>query len=231
MKDDIPVITIDGPSGTGKGTLCSYLATWLGWHLLDSGAIYRVLAYAALDKGLSLDDEIALAELAPGLDLCFTHTNQAVQVRLDGMDISHLVRTEEYGEAASRVAAIPVVRKALLEKQKAFKQPPGLIADGRDMGSVVFPGAALKIFLTASPGERAKRRYNQLKQKGISVNLPHLSTDIMQRDARDEGRNISPLRPASGAIVIDTTNLDAGEVCNRVVALVRSSFPDIPSSN
>lgn len=226
-----PVITVDGPSGTGKGTLCSYLADWLGWHLLDSGAIYRVLAHAALTRDVPLDDEPLLAGLAAALDLRFENSPDGVRAILDGADISNRIRTETCGEAASRAAALGAVRTALLDKQRSFRQPPGLVADGRDMGTVVFPEAPLKVYLTASPAERANRRYKQLKQKGISVNLHDLSTEILQRDARDEGRKISPLKPARDAVIIDTTDLDTGEVCNQVAALVQSSLPDIPSNH
>ena len=231
MSDAVPVIAVDGPSGTGKGTLCSFLADWLGWHLLDSGAIYRVLAQAALDSGIPLDDGGALSALAARLELYFKQESGGIRVMLDGADVTDAIRTEAAGAAASRVAALEPVRTALLAMQRAFCRPPGLIADGRDMGTIVFPEARLKLFLTASPEERARRRYKQLKQKGISVNLHDLSKEIKQRDTRDAGREISPLRPAPGAIVIDTTVLDAGEVCNRVVALVRSTYPKLPLKN
>jgi len=231
MSNAVPVITVDGPSGTGKGTLCGFLTDWLGWHLLDSGAIYRVLAQAALDSGIPLEDGRSLSVLAARLDLNFKQEPGGIRVMLDGADVTDAIRTETAGAAASRVAALEPVRTALLAMQRDFCRPPGLIADGRDMGTIVFPEARLKLFLTASPEERAKRRYKQLKQKGISVNLHDLSTEIKQRDARDTGREISPLRPAPGAIVIDTTVLDAGEVCNRVVALVRSTYPKLPLKN
>ena len=226
---EIPVITVDGPSGTGKGTLCLFLAHWLGWHMLDSGALYRVLAYAALARELSLDDEPGLAELAECLAVSFDQGPGEIRVLLDGQeDISVAIRTEECGNAASRVAVKKGVREALLARQRAFRKEPGLIADGRDMGTVVFPDAQLKLFLTASAQERASRRYKQLKEQGISVNLPRLSVEISERDARDMGRALSPLIPAADAIVIDSTDFDAGEVCGQVSELVRQIFPDIP---
>jgi len=221
---EVPVITVDGPGGTGKGTICAYLAARTGWHLLDSGALYRVLAHAAISRQLPLDDEAGLSSLAMEMKLSFQTENQNIRVILDGEDVSEPIRTEICGDTASRIAAYAGVRQALLDKQRAFKSPPGLVADGRDMGTVIFPEAALKLFLTASPDERAKRRYKQLKQKGISVNLQRLSTDIKSRDARDEGRDISPLRPASGAIIIDSTDLGVDEVCKYVSELVQEAF-------
>src|SRR3972149_4613735 len=190
MPTEIPIITVDGPSGTGKGTVCSYLAGCLGWHLLDSGAIYRVLGHAALEEGIPLADGERLAGLAGRLDLDFREAGGGIRVILAGAAVADAIRNEEAGAAASQVASLPEVRAALLATQRAFCRPPGLIADGRDMGTVVFPAARLKLYLMASPEERARRRYNQLKQKGIDVNLHGLSTDIRQRDARDEGRAI-----------------------------------------
>ena len=225
---EVPVITVDGPSGTGKGTLCAYLADWLGWHLLDSGALYRVLALAALQAGTDLDDESALAALARDLDVGFERDGTGMRVMLDGEDVSGRIRTEECGNAASRIAAMPPVRAALVDRQRAFQRPPGLIADGRDMGTVIFPHAPLKLFLTASPGERAIRRYKQLIEQGISVNLQRLSADITERDERDSKRAASPLKPATDAITIDTTDDDIDAVKARVSSLVRERFAFLP---
>lgn len=226
---DIPVITVDGPSGTGKGTICGVLANWLGWHLLDSGALYRIVAYLALENNVPLDDEGRLAKIAAGMDIRFERQADKIAVILDGeTDISDAIRTESCGNAASRAAALEKVRLALLDKQREFKQMPGLVADGRDMGTVIFPGAPLKIYLTASPEERARRRYKQLKDKGISVNLQRLSAEIRERDARDEGRKVSPLKPAPDAIVIDTSQHDADEVCLIVSGEVRKVFSGCP---
>ena len=225
---EVPVITVDGPSGTGKGTLCAYLADWLGWHLLDSGALYRVLALAALRAGTDLDDEQTLVALARDLDVAFERDEKGMRVKLDGEDVSGRIRTEECGNAASRIAAMATVRAALVERQRAFQQFPGLIADGRDMGTVIFPQAPLKLFLTASPAERAKRRYKQLIEQGISVNLHRLSADITERDERDSKRAASPLKPASDAITIDTTRDDIEAVKARVATLVRERFVHLP---
>jgi cytidylate kinase len=225
---EVPVITVDGPSGTGKGTLSAYLADWLGWHLLDSGALYRVLALAALRAGTDLDDEAALATLARDMDVVFGRGGAGIRVMLNGEDVSGRLRTEECGNAASRIAAMGPVREALVERQRAFQQPPGLIADGRDMGTVIFPHAPLKLFLTASPGERAKRRYKQLIEQGISVNLHRLSADITERDERDSKRAASPLKPATDAIIIDTTEDDIDAVKARVSSLVRERFAHLP---
>ena len=229
---DIPVITVDGPSGTGKGTICGFLANWLGWHLLDSGALYRIVAHLAMVKGVELDNEDELAEIAASMNIRFEKGADEVLVILDGRkDISGAIRTEICGNAASRAAALKKVRQALLNKQREFKQLPGLVADGRDMGTVIFPEARLKIFLTASPEERALRRYKQLKEKGNSVNLQRLSADIRERDARDQGRIVSPLIPAPDAVVIDTSEHNADEVCLLVckqVTEVFSGYPDIP---
>jgi cytidylate kinase len=221
MSGPAPVIAIDGPSGTGKGTLCQRLADRLGWHLLDSGAIYRVLAHAALGRGLDVEDTASLAAAARDLDLRFQPGADGIRVLLDGQDVTAAIRTEEAGNAASKVAAVPVVRAALLDRQRAFRQAPGLIADGRDMGTVVFPDAGLKIFLTASAQERAQRRYNQLKVKGEGVSLPALLKDIAERDERDRARAVSPLVPADDAIVLDTTQLGIEAVFDAVMRLVR----------
>ena len=216
-----PIITIDGPSGTGKGTLALRLTKRLGWHLLDSGALYRVVGYQAQRLGLALDAARELAAVAAALSLEFRGHENAVQVWLDGEDLSVGIRSEEVGEAASRVAALPAVRAALLARQREFLRPPGLVADGRDMGTVVFPAAELKIYLTASPEVRAERRYKQLKQKGLDVNLARLSEDISARDRRDEQRDVSPLQPASDAIILDTTALDIATVEESVETLAQ----------
>lgn len=221
--DEIPVIAVDGPSGTGKGTICNFLATNLKWHLLDSGALYRLVALAAQGRSLPLDDPDSLGELARQLDIRFV-SGPEEQVILDGDEVSSLIRTEECGSAASQVAALAKVRSALLERQRQFRQPPGLVADGRDMGTIVFPDAGLKVFLTASPEERAERRYKQLIEKGISVNLRHLSADIAERDRRDKEREVSPLVPASDAIVIDSTGIDVETVKHQVAVLVHEKF-------
>lgn len=217
----VPVITVDGPSGTGKGTLCVGLATGLGWHLLDSGALYRATAVAARDAGTALDDEAGLAALAGTMALEFrVDEADGIRVLLDKRDITDELRTEECARGASTVAAVPAVRDALLAMQRAFRRPPGLIADGRDMGTVVFPDAGLKIFLVASPEERARRRYKQLKQKGLDVNLARLSKDIAQRDERDSSRSVSPLRPARDAVVLDTTGINIDAVLETVRGLI-----------
>ena len=222
MSKSVPVIAVDGPSGTGKGTVCQQLADVLGWHLLDSGAIYRVLAHAALTRGLDLTDSKALAAAARGLELEFRPGGaDGIRVFLAGVDVTGAIRTEEAGNAASRVAAVAEVRSALLQRQRDCRLRPGLVADGRDMGTVVFPDATLKIFLTASTEERARRRYNQLKQKGASVSLPALLRDISERDERDRARSVSPLVPAPDARIIDTTHMDIDAVFEQVMGLVR----------
>lgn len=217
----VPVVTIDGPSGTGKGTIAELLAKRLGWHCLDSGALYRALGLAAQRRGIDLDAAEPLARLAAGLRLEF----RDARVLLDGADVSALIRTETAGGAASRVAAHPAVREVLLDWQRAAACPPGLVADGRDMGSVVFPDAPVKVFLTASPEERAARRYKQLKDKGMDVSLPALVAEIEARDARDRGRAVAPLVAPRGALVVDTTSLAIPEVLDRVLAAVRRVFP------
>ena len=225
MPDHIPVITVDGPSGTGKGTLCGRLAENLGYHLLDSGSLYRVLAYVAEKKNIPLDDIGALVEEAHKLDLEFKKTDELVLILLDGEDISAQIRTEECGNMASKVAAIPDVRAALFDRQRAFQKKPGLVADGRDMGTVVFPQADLKIYLTASQKVRAERRYKQLNDKGNDVNVAHLLTEISReiakRDARDSERQVSPLKPADDAIIIDTSHLGIDEVEAKVMATAK----------
>ena len=217
----VPVLTVDGPSGSGKGTLSRIMAQHAGWHLLDSGALYRLVALAGLRRGLDQDDFEGHARLAGSMDVRFGVGQEAERVLLEGEDVTDAIRTEEVGQGASRVAAWPAVRDALLERQRAFAQPPGLVADGRDMGTVVFPGAALKIFLTATPGERALRRYNQLKEKGSDASLSALSREIAERDARDSTRAVAPLVPAPDAEVIDSTGLSIEEVAARVIELGR----------
>jgi cytidylate kinase len=217
-----PTITIDGPSGTGKGTLAIRLARATGWYLLDSGALYRVVAYAAQSDGINFDSHAALALIAANVALEFQVNDEAMQIWLDGIDVSAEIRSETAGSAASLVAAVPAVRAALLGRQREFLQPPGLVADGRDMGTVVFPTAELKIFLTASASIRAERRYKQLKQKGIDVSLARLSEDIGARDRRDQEREVSPLQPASDAIILDTSALDIDAVEESVMALAQA---------
>jgi cytidylate kinase len=212
-----PVLAVDGPSGSGKGTVSRQLAVRLGWHYLDSGALYRLVALAALRRRVDLGDESGLAAVAAGLNVRFAPAGELERVYLDNTEVGAELRTEQAGEAASRVAAVPAVRTALLQRQRDFARWPGLVADGRDMGSVVFPAATLKVFLTASAEERAMRRHKQLKEKGIDVSLPDLSWDIAQRDARDANRAVAPLRPAPEAHVIDSTSLSPKEVVDRIL--------------
>lgn len=225
-----PVIAIDGPSGSGKGTIAHAAARRLGWHLLDSGALYRLVALAAERRGVPLHDEAALARVAAGLEAEFLsgETDRSSRTLLEGEDVSEAIRSQRCGESASRVAALGAVRRALLARQRALRRPPGLVADGRDMGTVVFPDAEAKIFLTASPEERARRRYKQLKDKGIESTMSNLSEEIAARDKRDRERTTAPLRPAQDAVVIDTTELDIDAVLDRVLALAaaRGLIPD-----
>lgn len=222
MAQQVPVLAVDGPSGSGKGTLAQSLARHLGWHLLDSGALYRIVGLAAVEQGVDFDDEAGLAALATHLDIRFApaQPGEPAAVLLRGRDISSEVRNEQSGYYASRVAVFPAVRAALLSLQRSFAQAPGLVADGRDMGTDVFVNAPLKIFLTASAEQRAERRYRQLIDKGESVNLAALLEDIRLRDQRDSERAVAPLRPASDAVLIDSTALNREEVFQRVVELL-----------
>ena len=213
----VPVVTIDGPTGSGKGAIGRSLAVSLGWHLLDSGALYRSAALTANRGAIGLDQPQALAAAAERMQVEFAPAGESEAARLDGDDVTALLRTEECGAMASRIAAIPEVRKALWARQRAFARPPGLVADGRDMGTVVFPEAELKVYLTASPEERARRRYKQLIQKGIDVSLPDLSGDIARRDERDANRVVAPLKPAEDARVLDSTGLSPEEVNARIL--------------
>jgi cytidylate kinase len=213
----VPVVAIDGPSGSGKGTIGRLLAQKLGWHYLDSGALYRLVALAALRRHLDFGDAAALAAAAATLNARFMPTVAGERIYLDDTDVSAELRTERAGDAASKVAAVPEVRAALLERQRDFALAPGLVADGRDMGTVVFPGASLKVVLTASAEARAMRRHKQLKEKGIDVSLPDLSWDIAQRDARDANRTVAPFKPAPDAHVIDSTSLTPEEVVAHIL--------------
>lgn len=215
------IITIDGPSGSGKGTVCHLLAKKLGWHLLDSGALYRITAYAALENDISLDDVDALSVLALNLDVSFISNGVGVDTLLGGINVGDKLRTEIVGKAASQVAALQGVRDALLARQKAFAQQPGLIADGRDMGTVVFPNAPVKIFLDASAEERAQRRFNQLQSKGFDVNIAQILDEIKDRDYRDRNRSVAPLKPANDALLIDSTSLTIDEVVSQVLDLTK----------
>ncbi|MGR5062622.1 (d)CMP kinase [Photobacterium sp. DNB22_13_2] len=224
MSTHAPVITVDGPSGAGKGTLCMLLAEKLGWKLLDSGAIYRVLALAALHHGVDLESEDALVPLAAHLDVQFVAEGELVKVILEGEDVSDELRKEETGMAASKVAALPRVREALLRRQRAFSEAPGLVADGRDMGTVVFPQAEVKFFLDASAEERANRRMKQLQQKGLDVNFDHLLKEIQERDYRDRNRAVAPLRPAADALVLDSTEMSIDQVIELALAHIETKL-------
>ncbi|PHM61309.1 (d)CMP kinase [Xenorhabdus ishibashii] len=223
-----PVITVDGPSGAGKGTLCQALAEALDWQLLDSGAIYRVLALAAIHHQVDIQSEDALVPLAANLDVRFVPANGKLRVILEGEDVSNEIRTETVGNTASQAATFPRVREALLRRQRAFRIAPGLIADGRDMGTVVFPDAPVKIFLDASAEERARRRMLQLQEKGFSVNFENLLSEIQERDFRDRNRAVAPLVPAQDALILDSTSMSIEEVIDKALAYARNTL-EIPA--
>lgn len=220
MHTTIPVIAVDGPSGVGKGTLCQALANHFNWHLLDSGAIYRVLALSALQNNIALDNEEQLAKLALNLPLMFDSTTAEVKVLLNGIDVSKDIRTEETGGAASKVASLTQVRTALLQRQRDFRQAPGLVADGRDMGTVVFTDAPVKIFLDASAESRAERRMKQLQQKQNRAKFAEILQEITARDERDRNRTVAPLKPAMDALIIDTTSLSIQDVFNQAIMYI-----------
>jgi cytidylate kinase len=218
----VPVLTIDGPSGSGKGTISRAVADALSWHLLDSGALYRAVGYAAGMEGLDLSDSQAVTRCAETTKITFRDPKDGGETRVivNGHDATDEIRTETCGAAASAIAAIPSVRTALFDKQRSFRRLPGLVADGRDMGTVVFPEAPFKVFLTASAEERARRRYKQLKEKGLNVTLSSLLREIEARDERDANRKVAPLRPAAGALIVDTTGMPVSDVVARVLAVV-----------
>ncbi len=221
--NDVPIVTVDGPSGSGKGTISQMLARHLGWHFLDSGAMYRVTGLAALRQGIPVERVLELSSLAEKLDVRFEEN----KIILQGDEVSDLIRTESAGNMASKVAAIPEVREALLARQRAFARPPGLVADGRDMGTVVFPRAGAKIFLTASAEERANRRYKQLKEKGFDGSLADLAEEIRERDARDRNRSTSPLRAAAAALEVESTGMSIQAVFDRVLQHVMEAYPQL----
>ena len=230
-KSTAPVICLDGPSGVGKGTICLAIAKKLGWFILDSGSLYRITALQVSrgfpEQPIDSLDESQIADIAKNLSVSYVEENNDLVIFLDGENITQLIRNEEIGAKASQIAAIPVVREALLARQRAFLAKPGLIADGRDMGTVVFPQAVLKIYLTASAQERAQRRYKQLIEKEIDANLASLTVEIEERDARDRNRSVAPLKPATGAIEIDSTVLGIDEVVARVMAAAKQVWPDL----
>ncbi|HDY7725733.1 TPA: (d)CMP kinase [Vibrio vulnificus] len=226
MSSQTPVVTVDGPSGAGKGTLCMLLSKKLGFQLLDSGAIYRVLALAAIHHGVDTESEDALVPLVTHLDVQFVAEGDLVKVILEGEDVSKELRKEETGMAASKVAALPRVREALLRRQRAFEAAPGLVADGRDMGTVVFPNAKAKIFLDASAEERAHRRLKQLQDKGLDVRFDDLLSEIQERDDRDRNRPVAPLRPAEDALVLDSTSMSIDEVVEKALQYIESKLAE-----
>lgn len=223
MPTAIPILAIDGPSGSGKGTVSRRIARQLGWHLLDSGALYRLVALAGLNRGLAADDVAGHTALAGAMAVRFdSQTDGSEYIELDGREVTGDIRSETAGQGASRVAAWPPVRAALVDRQRAFVQAPGLVADGRDMGTVIFAAAPLKVFLTASAEERALRRYKQLKDKDSAVSLPALSREIAERDLRDSTRSIAPLKPAPDAVMLDSTGLTVDQVVEQILALGRA---------
>jgi cytidylate kinase len=219
----VPVITIDGPSGSGKGTIARLLAERLGWRCLDSGALYRLVGLAVTRSGASVEDPAGVAAIARQLNVEF----DGERVLLDGEEVSDAIRTEGAGNMASKVAAIPAVRAALLDWQRAYARAPGLVADGRDMGTVVFPGAEVKVFLTASPEERARRRHKQLKEKGLDVNVAALVEEIRERDERDRSRSVAPLKPSPDALQVESTALSIEEVLKVILERVRHALPGV----
>ncbi|MGQ4275801.1 (d)CMP kinase [Pseudidiomarina sp. E22-M8] len=226
MTESIPVITIDGPGGAGKGTVSRILADQLGWHLLDSGAIYRVLALAALHHDFAPDDEESLVALASNLDVKFEVANEKelTHIILEGEDVTISIRNEAVGNMASKIAALPRVREALLRRQRAFLELPGLIADGRDMGTIVFPSAAAKVFLTASAEERADRRYKQLLEKGFTAKIDQLIAEIQERDERDMNRSVAPLKAAEDSLYIDSTDLSIDQVVDQILTFAHGKL-------
>lgn len=217
----IPVITIDGPSGAGKGTIAHAVACELGFHILDSGSLYRLTALASLEDQVDIEDHVAITDVARNLDVRFIPHDCGLDIMLRDKDVTEAIRAENIGMRASKVAAIPAVREALLQRQRDFSATPGLVADGRDMGTTVFPNAVLKVFMTASAEERAERRYKQLKEKGINANIAALVEDLKQRDEQDANRAVSPLKPAEDAILLDTTEMSIQEVNQKVLELAK----------